>query len=65
MTEDRTQFVEAVQEFRYIMMFYDIRKKFFYSECGEKLQQLSQRDGGYPFPGNIRGQDGVWAIWSS
>lgn len=51
MTEDRTQFVEAVQEFKYFIMFYDIRKNVF--EGGEKLQQLSQRDGGYPISGNV------------
>lgn len=57
MTEDRTQFVEAFQEFKYFMMFYDIRKKVF--EGGEKLQQLSQRDGGYPISGNVSGQVGL------
>lgn len=57
MTDDRTQFVEAVQEFKYFIMFCDIKKKVF--EGGEKLQQLSQRDGGYPIPGNVRGQVGL------
>jgi len=36
----------------------DIRKKFFYSEGGETLAQVAQRDGRCPIPGNIQGQVG-------
>lgn len=37
-------------------------KKFFYSEGGEALQQVTQR-GGCPFPGNIPGQAGWGFGW--
>jgi len=36
----------------------DIRKKFFYGEGGETLEQIAQRSSGGLIPGNIRGQVG-------
>jgi len=36
----------------------DIRKKFFYHEGSETLEQVSQRDSGGPIPGDIQGQVG-------
>ncbi|KAK4818261.1 hypothetical protein QYF61_009966 [Mycteria americana] len=36
----------------------DIRKAFFYNEGGETLQQVAQRGGRCPIPGNIQGQAG-------
>jgi len=36
----------------------DIRKKYFYKEGGEMLEQVAQRGGRCPFPGNIQGQVG-------
>ncbi|KAK4833031.1 hypothetical protein QYF61_027413 [Mycteria americana] len=34
----------------------DKRKKFFYDEGGETLEQVVQRGGQCPIPGNIQGQ---------
>jgi len=34
----------------------DTRKKFFYAEDGETLEQVAQRGSGGPKPGNIQGQ---------
>ena len=37
----------------------NIRKSFFfYSKSGETLEQVTQKGGGCPIPGDIRGQDG-------
>ncbi|KAK4830639.1 hypothetical protein QYF61_012482 [Mycteria americana] len=36
----------------------DKRKKFFYNGDGETLEQVGQRDGRFPIPGNIQGQVG-------
>jgi len=36
----------------------DIRKKFFYNDCGETLEQVAQRSCGCPVIGNIKGQVG-------
>ena len=36
----------------------DIRKNFFYNEGGETLEQVAQRGGRCPIPGNIVGQVG-------
>jgi len=36
----------------------DVRKKFFYSEGGETLEQIPQRGGRCPIPRNIQGQIG-------
>ena len=36
----------------------DIRKKFFYNEGGETLEQVAQRGNGGPIPGNIQGHIG-------
>jgi len=36
----------------------DIRKKFFYNECGEALELVAQRGSGSPISGNIQGQVG-------
>jgi len=33
----------------------DTRKKFFYNEGGETLEQVAQRSGTGPIPGNIQG----------
>ncbi|KAK4831274.1 hypothetical protein QYF61_016744 [Mycteria americana] len=37
----------------------DLRKKFFYSEGGEALEQVAQRGSGGPIPGNIQGQKDI------
>ena len=37
----------------------DIRKMFFYDEGCETLQQVAQRGGRCPIPGNIQGQAGL------
>jgi len=37
----------------------DIRKKFFYNEGGETLEQVTQRSGRCPIPGNIQCQFGL------
>ncbi|GAB0188081.1 hypothetical protein GRJ2_001273400 [Grus japonensis] len=36
----------------------DIRKKFFYDECGEALAQVAQRSCGCPIPGSVQDQVG-------
>jgi len=36
----------------------DIRKKFFYHEGGETLEQIAQRSSGGPIPGNTQGHVG-------
>ena len=36
----------------------DVRKKFFYNEGGEALEQVVQRSGGCPIPGDSQGQAG-------
>ena len=36
----------------------DLRKKFFYNEGGETLEQVAQRVSGGPIPRNIQGQVG-------
>jgi len=36
----------------------DIKKKFYYHEGGETLEQIAQRSSGGPNPGNIQGQVG-------
>jgi len=36
----------------------DLRKKFFYNEGGETLEQCTQKGGRGPIPGNIQGQVG-------
>ena len=36
----------------------DIRKKVFYSEGGEALEQAAQRGGGCPVPGDTQGEAG-------
>ena len=36
----------------------DIRKKFFYDKRGETLEQVAQRGGGRPVPGDTQGQAG-------
>ena len=36
----------------------DLRKKFFYNEGGETLEQVAQLGNGGPVPGNIQGQVG-------
>jgi len=37
------------------------KEEILYNEGGETLEQVAQRDGRYPIPGNIQGQFG----WSS
>jgi len=36
----------------------DGKEEFFYSESGETMEQVAQRGGGCPIPGNIKGQVG-------
>lgn len=44
----------------YIQIIYT--EGFFYNDDGKRLEQVAQRGGEYPIPGNIQGQVKDWAL---